>query len=83
MTERELLNINIEDYKRISKRYREGERNGKGKEYDYDGILLFEGNYFFNKRWEGMGRQYNKDGKILSVVFYNEGKKVKDLKIFK
>ena len=30
-----------------------------------------------------MGRKYNKDGKILSVVFYNEGKKVKDLKIFK
>ena len=26
------LDINIEDYKRISKRYREGERNGKGKE---------------------------------------------------
>ena len=54
-----------------------------GKEYDEDGKLLFEGNYFFNKRWEGMGRKYNKDVKILSVVFYNEGKKVKDLKIFK
>ena len=48
-----------------------------GKEYDEDGKLLFEGNYFFNKRWEGMGRKYNKDVKILSVVFYNEGKKVK------
>jgi len=28
------LDINIKDYKRKSRIYREGKRNGKGKEYD-------------------------------------------------
>ena len=40
------LDVNIETYKKISKRYKIGERNGKGKEYYYhkdNGILFFEG----------------------------------------
>ena len=34
-------------------------RNGKGKEYYDDDILLFEGEYFDDKRWNG--KFYNKD----------------------
>ena len=30
--------------------YLNGERNGKGKEYDYDDALEFEGEYLNNKR---------------------------------
>ena len=44
------LDINIKDYKRISKRLREGERNGKGKEYNIYGKLIFEGEYINEKR---------------------------------
>ena len=55
------LDINIENYKRISKRYREGERNGKGKEYDYNGKLLFEGEYL-NGRRNGKGKEYDCNG---------------------
>ena len=40
------FDINIEDYKRISGRYKVGERNGKGKEYDIStDVMLFEGEY--------------------------------------
>ena len=52
------LEINIEDYKRIRGIYREGERNGKGKEYNYDGKLIFEGEYLNGKRNE-RGKEYN------------------------
>ena len=39
-----------------------GERNGKGKEYDYDGKLEFDGEYLNGKRWNRKG--YNKNGII-------------------
>jgi len=32
--------------------YRNGERNGKGKEYYFDGSLRFEGDYLNGKRIE-------------------------------
>ena len=40
--------------------YLNGERNGKGKEYDSNGILKFEGEYLNGKEWNGNG--YNKKG---------------------
>ena len=52
------LDINIEDYKRISKTYREGEKNGKGKEYIIStNIMIFEGEYLNGKR-NGKGKEY-------------------------
>jgi len=57
-----ILEINIENYKRISRRYREGERNGKGKEYDYYGELIFEGEYL-NGRRNGKGKEFYYKGK--------------------
>ena len=44
------LDINIDNYKRIRRIYKEGGKNGKGKEYDYNGKLYFEGEYLNGKR---------------------------------
>ena len=41
--------------------YLNGERNGKGKEYNKYGELKFEGEYLNGKRWNGIG--YNIKGK--------------------
>ena len=35
--------------------YLNGERNGKGQEYDSGEILIFEGEYLNGKRWNGKG----------------------------
>ena len=44
----------------------EGKRwNGKGRKYDYSGILLFEGEYLKGKRWEGKGKENEKNKLIL------------------
>ena len=40
-----ILKIDINYYKEISGKFIEGERNGKGKEYNDDYRLLFEGEY--------------------------------------
>ena len=53
------FDINIKDYKRISGRYKVGERNGKGKEYDIStDVMLFEGEYLNGER-NGKGKEYN------------------------
>ena len=57
------LDINIENYKGINMKYKNSERNGKGKEYDIlTNKLLFEGEYRNGKR-NGKGKEY--DGAIL------------------
>ena len=58
------LSIDIDDYKKISGKYKECEKNGKGREYLLNTkILVFEGEYL-NVRRNGKGKEYNKDGKI-------------------
>ena len=37
--------------------YLNGERNGKGKEYNYNNELIFKGNYIKGKR-NGIGKEY-------------------------
>ena len=66
------LDINSQIYKRISKRYRVGERNGKGKEYDYDDKLKFEGEYLNGKR-NGKGKEYDYDNKVIFEGEYLNG----------
>ena len=34
----------------------DGERNGKGKEYNHKGELIFEGEFLNGKRWNGKGK---------------------------
>ena len=36
-----------------------GKRNGKGKEYDFNGKLLFDDEYLNGERWNGIVREYN------------------------
>ena len=38
--------------------YKNGERNGKGKEYNNEGELMFEGEYKEGNRWNGRGKRY-------------------------
>ena len=38
--------------------YLKGKINGKGKEY-YDNILIFEGEYLNDERWNGKGLEIN------------------------
>ena len=50
--------VNIEDYKRLSGIYKNGKRNGHGKEYLLDSnILIFEGEYLNGKR-NGKRKEY-------------------------
>jgi antitoxin component YwqK of YwqJK toxin-antitoxin module len=35
--------------------YKEGKRNGYGKEYDSNSQLIFEGEYLNDNKWEGKG----------------------------
>ena len=70
-----ILKIDINDYKLKAKRYIEGERNGKGKEYSLDtNILLFEGEYLDRKR-NGKGKEYNEDGQLIFEGNYIKGKR--------
>ena len=52
------------------------ERNGKGKQYDWEGKLIFEGEYLNGKKWIGKERKYN-DKKLILEVEYLNGKKMK------
>ena len=69
------LDINIIDYKKKSRIYREGERNGKGKEYNYNGELLFEGEYINGIR-NGKGKEYYSNGNLLFEGDYINGKRI-------
>ena len=55
--------------------YINGKRNGKGKEYYYNGTLKFEGEYLFDKKWNGNG--YDEKGNIIYKLIKGNGK-VKD-----
>ena len=47
-----ILDISLINYKTFSGRYILYGKNGKGKEYDYDDKLLFEGEYLNKKKME-------------------------------
>ena len=69
------LDVNINDYKNVNKRYKVGGKNGKGREYILEtDVLFFEGEYLNGKR-NGKGTEYHESGKIKSVVEYINGKK--------
>ena len=59
-------NGNVKEYKeyldfiRFEGEYSSGKRNGKGKEYDFNGNLRFEGEYLNGKR-NGKGKEYYSD----------------------
>jgi len=69
------FDINIENYKRIRGIYREGERNGKGKEYYIsNNLIIFEGEYKNGKR-NGKGKEYFYNGDLEFKGEYKNGKR--------
>ena len=45
--------------------YLNGNRNGKGKEFNYyNGKLIFEGEYLNGLRWNGKGKEYYENDKL-------------------
>ena len=69
------LNINLLDYRRVSKRYLILNTNEKGKEYfGYNDKLSFEGEYKDRKR-NGKGKEYNDVGRIIFEGEYKNGKR--------
>ena len=73
------LGINIIDYWRLSGRYKEEEENGQIKIFNsYDHHLLFKGHYS-NRQKNGIGEEYNDDGKIIFEGKYVNGKKWKGI----
>ena len=72
-----IININIgkeyEDDKLLFEgEYFNGKRNGKGKEYYYNGKLQFEGEYKNDLKWNGKG--YDPDGKMIYELIDGNGK---------
>ena len=66
--------VNIEDYKKISGKYRIIE-NGYGKEYKLDtNDLIFEGEYLNGKR-NGKGKEYHSNGKLEFEAEYLNGER--------
>ena len=56
--------------------YLNGQRNGKGKEYDiFTGKKKFEGEYLNGQR-NGKGKEYDKDGELEYEGEYLNGKKM-------
>ena len=52
--------------------YLKGKKNGKGKEYYFNGKLKFEGEYLNNNKWNGKG--YNENGNIIYELINGNGK---------
>ena len=69
------IKISIEDYKKISGKYKIGEKDGRGKVYKLNtNILIFEGEYLNGKR-NGKGEEYYKNGKLKFEGGYLNGKR--------
>ena len=72
-------------YKYFSEKYFIFEKNGKGKEYDYEGGLIFEGEYLNGERF-GRGKEYYNNNIIFEggkgnrkgKKYNNEGKLIFD-----
>ena len=68
------FDVDIEVYKKISGKYKIGEKNGKGKEYILNtNKLIFEGEYINGER-NGKGKEYYYEGKLKFEGEYLNGK---------
>ena len=59
------------------------QKNGKGKEYNEKGELLFEGEYKNGLRWKGKMQYYNSKGEIVFVGDYIDGNLCNDKRLKK
>ena len=70
-----MFSVDIKDYGNISRKYKINEKDGKGREYIiYTNILIFEGEYL-NKKRNGKGKEYYKNGKLMFEGEYLNGKR--------
>ena len=53
--------------------YSNGKLIGKANEYNNDGLLIFEGEYLNDRRWNGKYTKYNNNGKIIKKIDYING----------
>ena len=71
-----ILKEYFEDGKLVSEiDYYNGEKCGNGKEYDYYKdltLIKFEGQYFYDMRWNGTFKEYN-NGELISEIEYFKG----------
>ena len=69
------LQINLEDYKKISGKYKVGKKDGIGKVYKLNtNVLIFEGEYKKGLK-NGKGKEYYDDGKLKFEGEYLNGKR--------
>ena len=54
--------------------FRNGKRNGDGKEYNENKLLVFYGFYLNGKRWIGKGKEYDKRGELIFEGDYLNGR---------
>ena len=67
--------IDLEGLKKISGKYKIGEKTGKGKEYIIDTeILIFEGEYL-NGRRNGIGKEYYNNDNLMFEGEYLNGRR--------
>ena len=72
---RQKLEVNIQDYKKTSGKYKIGGINGNGREYKIEeDKLVFEGEYLNRKR-NGKGKEYYINGKPKFEREYLKGKR--------
>ena len=58
-----------------------GKKNGKGKEYNEEGKLIFEGEYLNGKKWKGIEKQYDEDtGNLIFEYEYKNGERNGEVK---
>ena len=70
-----MLNIGLINYKIKSGKYKIGEKNGNGKEYNFKNKLIFEGEYLNGKR-NGKGKEYNSNDELIFEGEYKNGIKL-------
>ena len=68
------MNINLLNYKNFNGKIILYETNNKGKEYDKDGELIYEGEYLNGER-NGEGMEYNNEGETIFEGQYSKGKR--------
>ena len=72
---RNILEIELIDYKILSERYIIGKKNGYAKEYNiFNDELIFEGDYIDGKRY-GYGKEFYEKDKIKFEGEYLNGKR--------
>ena len=53
-----------------------GQRNGKGKEYDSGGNLIFEREYLNGVKWNGKGKEYDNNDQLRFEGEYLNDKRI-------